>query len=60
MGSKKQFRIGDRIFTIDLMGQHSSILRTKAFIEAIPLHLLHILLLDSTGIFHLEYLNMFG
>ena len=51
LGCKEQFRIGDRILTINLVVQHSlSILRTKTFIEVIPLHPLHMLLLDSAGI----------
>ena len=58
LGSKEQFGIDDRIFTIDLVSQHSPILRTKAFIEAILLHLLHMLLLDTAGISHLEYLSL--
>ena len=47
LGSKKQFGVGDRIFTINLMGQHSPILGTKAFVEVILYHLLHMILLDS-------------
>ena len=58
LGSKKQSRIGDRIFTINLVGQHSLILRTKPFVEAIPLHLLHMFLLDSARTLHLDYLYL--
>ena len=57
-GSKEEFRIDDRIFTIDLVGHHSLILGAKALIEVIPLHLVHIHLLESTGILCLEYLNL--
>ena len=59
-GSKEQFRIGDRIFTINLMGQHLPIFRAKVFIEVILLHLLQMLLLDSAQILCLEYLNLLG
>ena len=45
LSSKKQFRISDGIFTIGLVGQHLPILGTKAFVEAILLHLLYMLLL---------------
>ena len=57
-GSKEQFRIVDRVFTIDLVGQHLLTLKAKTFVEVIPLHLLHMLLLDSARVLHLEYLNL--
>ena len=38
LGSEEHFRIDDRIFTIELVGQHSVILMAKAFVEVMPLH----------------------
>ena len=58
LGGKEQLRIGDRVFPIDLMGQHPPVRRAKALAEVVPLYLLHMLLLDSARILHLEYLNL--
>ena len=45
-----QVKVSGRMFTIDLMGQHSLVFGVQALIEAIPIHLLHMFLLDPSWI----------